>query len=295
MSDRDNSLRQTASGRPFAAAGLAVAASLAMFAPAMAQQQGVQGQSVGTTAGVEAADDPLEGFNRGSFKLGMGLDHVILAPIAHGYMAVTPRVVRNRVSAAVYNLGEPNTVMNMVLQGKPKQAMRSTTRFVVNSTVGVLGLFDVASKVNLPRRDSDFGQTLGKWGAKPGAYLYVPLMGPLNVRDGVGRALDIVTDPVSLYVGGLSTDFGKARTGVTIVDVRSNADPAYQALKDAADPYVTTRSAYTQYREAFVREATGEAEVLPDFDAPPPETAPPPQGASPQGAPQGASPDAPKP
>lgn len=279
MNDQDNGLRHRATGRRIAAMGLAAAASLATFAPALAQEQGVKGQSVGTTANVEAANDPLEGFNRGSFKLGMGLDHVILAPIAHGYMAVTPRVVRNRVSSAVYNLGEPNTVMNMVLQGKPKQAMRSTTRFVVNSTVGVLGLFDVASKMNLPRRDSDFGQTFGKWGAKPGAYLYVPLMGPLNVRDGVGRVLDIVTDPVSLYVGGLSTDFGKARTGVTIVDVRSNADPAFQALKDAADPYVTTRSAYTQYREAFIREATGDAEVLPDFDAPPPEA--PPQDASP--------------
>ncbi|RRN62523.1 VacJ family lipoprotein [Caulobacter sp. 602-1] len=279
LNDQDNGLRHRATGRRIAAMGLAAAASLATFSPALAQEQGVKGQSVGTTANVEAANDPLEGFNRGSFKLGMGLDHVILAPIAHGYMAVTPRVVRNRVSSAVYNLGEPNTVMNMVLQGKPKQAMRSTTRFVVNSTVGVLGLFDVASKMNLPRRDSDFGQTFGKWGAKPGAYLYVPLMGPLNVRDGVGRVLDIVTDPVSLYVGGLSTDFGKARTGVTIVDVRSNADPAFQALKDAADPYVTTRSAYTQYREAFIREATGDAEVLPDFDAPPPEA--PPQDASP--------------
>lgn len=279
MNDQDNGLRHRATGRRIAAMGLAAAASLATFSPALAQEQGVKGESIGTTANVEAANDPLEGFNRGSFKLGMGLDQVILAPIAHGYMAVTPRVVRNRVSSAVYNLGEPNTVMNMVLQGKPKQAMRSTTRFVVNSTVGVLGLFDVASKMNLPRRDSDFGQTFGKWGAKPGAYLYVPLMGPLNVRDGVGRVLDIVTDPVSLYVGGLSTDFGKARTGVTIVDVRSNADPAFQALKDAADPYVTTRSAYTQYREAFIREATGDAEVLPDFDAPPPEA--PPQDASP--------------
>lgn len=279
MNDQDNGLRRRATGRRIAAMGLAAAAGLALFSPALAQEQGVKGQSVGVTANVEAANDPLEGFNRGSFKLGMGLDHVILAPIAHGYMAVTPRVVRNRVSSAVYNLGEPNTVMNMVLQGKPKQAMRSTTRFVVNSTVGVLGLFDVASKMNLPRRDSDFGQTFGKWGAKPGAYLYVPLMGPLNVRDGVGRVLDIVTDPVSIYVGGLSTDFGKARTGVTIVDLRANTDPAFQALKDAADPYVTTRSAYTQYREAFIREATGEAEVLPDFDAPPSEA--PSQDASP--------------
>lgn len=273
MSDLDQSPRRLASGRRFAVAGLAMAAGLATFTPAaFAQAQ----PDTTATAPVEDALDPLEPFNRGSFKVGMGLDRILLAPVAHGYMAITPRVVRNRVSSAVYNLGEPNTVMNLMLQGKPKGAMRSTTRFIVNSTVGVLGLFDVASKMHLPRRDSDFGQTFGVWGAKPGAYLYVPLMGPLNVRDGVGRVLDIVTDPVSAYVGGIDTDFGKARTGVTIVDVRASADPAFQALKDASDPYVTTRSAYTQYRQASIRQARGEAEVLPDFDAPPPEASAPP-------------------
>ena len=204
----------------------------------------------------------------------MGLDKVIFGPIAHGYMAITPKVVRNGVGNAVDNLGEPNTIMNHVLQGKPKRAIRSTTRFIVNSTVGVLGLFDVAAKMRLPARNADFGQTFGVWGAGPGAYLYVPGMGPLNVRDGVGRALDFVTDPVSLYVGGLSTDFGKARTGVTIVDLRAATDPAFRALDDAADPYVTTRSAYSQYRDAIVRDATGKAEDLPDFDAPPPSPAP---------------------
>lgn len=273
MSDLDHSPRLLARRRRFAGAGLAMAAGLAAFSPSAFAQALPEAAA---PAPVEDARDPLESFNRGSFKLGMGLDSVLLAPVAHGYMAVTPRVVRDRVSSAVYNLGEPNTVMNMVLQGKPKRAMRSTTRFIVNSTVGVLGLFDVASHMNLPRRDSDFGQTFGVWGAKPGAYLYVPLMGPLNVRDGVGRVLDIVTDPVSLYVGGLDTDFGKARTGVTIVDLRAQTDPAFQALKDASDPYVTTRSAYTQYREAAIRDAAGEAEVLPDFDAPPPEASPPP-------------------
>lgn len=281
MSDHVQSPRHKAIvGRQHAAAGLAMAAGVLAFAPAALAQDQAAPADVGTTATVQAANDPWEGFNRSSFKVGMGLDRAILAPVAHGYMAVTPRVVRNRVSSAVYNLGEPNTVMNLVLQGKPKRAMRSTTRFIVNSTVGVLGLFDVAAKMHLPRRDADFGQTFGVWGAKPGAYLYVPLMGPLNVRDGVGRALDIFTDPVSFYVGGLSTDFGKARTGVTIVDLRAATDPAFQALKDASDPYVTTRSAYTQYREASVRDAAGEAEVLPDFDAPPPDAPTPP--ATPQ-------------
>ncbi|AZS23211.1 MULTISPECIES: VacJ family lipoprotein [unclassified Caulobacter] len=253
-------------GRRLAAGGLAAVCGLSIATGALAQTDASP-----SALAAEAANDPLEGLNRASFKLGMGLDRAFLGPIAHGYMAVTPRVVRDRVSSAIYNLGEPNTVMNQVLQGKPRRAVRSSTRFVVNSTIGVLGLFDVAAKMGLPPRGADFGQTFGRWGAGPGAYIYVPLMGPLNVRDGVGRALDIVTDPVSMVAGGFDTDFGKARTVVTVVDLRAATDSGFRALKDAADPYVTTRSAYGQYREAFVREATGETETLPDFDAPPSE------------------------
>jgi len=276
LSHQDQSARRKAAGRRMTAAGLTVAAGLLALAPAAHAAH-----QAPAPAGSVSANDPLEGFNRGAFKLGMGLDKVLLAPIAHGYMAVTPKPVRDRVSSAVYNLGEPNTVINMVLQGKPKRAMRSTTRFVVNSTVGVLGLFDVALKMHLPRRDSDFGQTFGYYGAGPGAYIYVPLMGPLNVRDGVGRALDMATDPVGAVAGGIGTDFGKARLGVTIVDVRTQADPAFHALKDSSDPYVTVRSAYGQYREAFIRQATGEAEDLPDFDAPPPDASAPPATPNP--------------
>ncbi|WP_231732201.1 VacJ family lipoprotein [Caulobacter sp. CCH9-E1] len=276
LSHQDQSARRKAAGRRMTAAGLTVAAGLLALAPAAHAAH-----QAPAPAGSVSANDPLEGFNRGAFKLGMGLDKVLLAPIAHGYMAVTPKPVRDRVSSAVYNLGEPNTVINMVLQGKPKRAMRSTTRFVVNSTVGVLGLFDVASKMHLPRRDSDFGQTFGYYGAGPGAYIYVPLMGPLNVRDGIGRALDMATDPVGAVAGGIGTDFGKARLGVTIVDVRTQADPAFHALKDSSDPYVTVRSAYGQYREAFIRQATGEAEDLPDFDAPPPDASAPPATPNP--------------
>ncbi|MDR7230726.1 phospholipid-binding lipoprotein MlaA [Caulobacter sp. BE264] len=266
MRDPSQSARPQGLGRRVAVGAMAALGLMALASNALAQADAPAPVSAGP-----AANDPFESLNRASFKLGMGLDRALLAPVTHGYMAVTPRVVRDRVSSAIYNLGEPNTVMNQVLQGKPRRAVRSSTRFVVNSTVGVLGLFDVAAKIGLPPRGADFGQTFGRWGAGPGAYIYVPLMGPLNVRDGVGRALDIATDPVSLFVGGFDTDFGKARTAVTVVDLRATTDSAYEALKDAADPYVTTRSAYAQYREAFVREATGETEALPDFDAPPPE------------------------
>ncbi|OYX04127.1 MAG: hypothetical protein B7Z12_07630 [Caulobacter vibrioides] len=273
LRDPSQSARLQGFRRHLAVGAMAAASLLAVASNAQAQAEAAPLASV--------ANDPWEDFNRASFKLGMGLDRALLAPVTHGYMAVTPRVVRDRVSSAIYNLGEPNTVMNQVLQGKPRRAVRSSTRFVVNSTVGVLGLFDVAAKMGLPPRGADFGQTFGRWGAGPGAYVYVPLMGPLNVRDGVGRALDIVTDPVSLFVGGLDTDFGKARIAVTVVDLRAVTNSGYEALKDAADPYVTTRSAYTQYREALVREATGETEALPDFDAPPPEPNPSPAAANP--------------
>lgn len=287
LSDQPQSPRRKAAGRRFAVAvGLMSAASLLALAPAAHAQEQAQEQVPTVPAPAVAApaiaddsaaltvNDPLEGANRASFKFSMGVDKVLLGPIAHGYMAVTPEVVRDRVSNAVYNLGEPNTVINHVLQGKPKRAMRSTTRFLVNSTIGVLGLFDVAAKMNLPPRAADFGQTFGTWGAQPGAYLYVPVMGPMNVRDGVGRALDIVTDPVRMVGGGFNTDFGKARLAATILDARTQADPALRAVKDSNDPYATARSAYTQFREAFIREATGETEDLPDFDTPPADAPP---------------------
>lgn len=214
----------------------------------------------------ETAYDPLEGFNRGSYGFSMGLDHAVLRPVAHGYMAVTPRPVRHRVSSVIYNLGEPSTTLNDILQGRPKRAGRSSARFLINSTVGVLGLWDVASKMNLPAHDADFGQTFGRYGIKPGPYLYVPIIGPSSFREGVGRVLDFFTDPVGIVGGGYTTTFGATRLVTQTVDTRARADTAFRALDDATDPYATARSAFGQYREAFVREATGKAQVLPDFD-----------------------------
>lgn len=214
----------------------------------------------------EIIEDPLEGFNRGSFGLSMGIDRALLRPVAHGYLAVTPAPVRRRVSAVVYNLGEPSTTLNDILQGHPKRAGRSSARFVINSTIGVLGLWDVASKMNLPAHDADFGQTFGLYGINQGPYLYIPVIGPSSFREGVGRVLDFLTDPVGIVGGGYTTTFGATRLVTQTVDTRARADTAFRALDDATDPYVTARSAFGQYREAFVREATGETQVLPDFD-----------------------------
>jgi phospholipid-binding lipoprotein MlaA len=258
--------------------GLALAATV-WTASAQAQQQPPVVQAPPAASTNPNDGDPWRGLNRASFALSMGLDKVLIGPVTHVYMAIVPSVVRDRVSSAVYNLGEPNTAMNLALQGHGKAAARSGTRFVVNSTVGVLGLFDVAAKTGLKRREADFGQTFGRYGAGPGPYVYVPVMGPSNVRDGTGRVLDFVTDPLGIAFGGVESKFGRARLGVTILDTRAVYDSAFRALDDTIDPYAATRSAGQQRREAFVREATGEVQALPDFDdaeaaAPTPSTTP---------------------
>ncbi|MDB5455534.1 MAG: VacJ family lipoprotein, partial [Caulobacter sp.] len=197
------------------------------------------------------------------------LDRMAFGPIAHAYMTTTPGAVRNSVSAAVNNLGEPGTVLNDVVQGHPRRAGRATSRFAINSTLGVLGLFDVAAKMGLAYHDGDFAQTLGRYGVKSGPYLYIPVLGPSTFREGVGRVVDFMTDPVSLVLGGYTTTFGGTRLGVSALKARSNADPAFRALNDATDPYATVRSAYSQRRASLIREATGKLQALPDFDEAP--------------------------
>jgi phospholipid-binding lipoprotein MlaA len=246
-------------------AGLALASAL--VATGAAAEPAVAPSADATTAAT--AYDPWQPVNRPLFALGMGIDRVVVAPITHGYMAVTSQPVRNRVSAFVYNLGEPSTAIEDVLQGYPRRAGRTAVRFVVNSTIGLLGLFDVASHMGIEGHGSDFGQTLGRYGAQPGPYIYVPVVGPLNLRDGIGRVVDTVTDPIGLVTGPITSTGGAARYSVEAIDQRARGDGAFEALKDATDPYVTTRSAYSQYREAVVQSATGAAQTLPDFEPAP--------------------------
>jgi phospholipid-binding lipoprotein MlaA len=214
-----------------------------------------------------APNDPWEGFNRGAFKFNRGLDRFVIGPIGRGYMKVTPRVVRHRVSSVVANLGEPGTAINDLAQGRPRAAGVTTSRFLINSTVGGLGLFDVGAKVGLEGHESDFGQTLGRYGAGEGRYVVLPLLGPTTLRDGAGRVVDTLTDPVALATAGGSKSFGMVRGGVTMVDARASADGFFRSLDEATDPYAMMRSAYLQNRADMVRQARGGAQVLPDFGA----------------------------
>lgn len=213
--------------------------------------------------------DPWQGVNRKTFAIGMSLDRHIVGPIAHGYVRVTPMPIRHRIGAVVYNLGEPGTALNDVFQGHAGRAGTTASRFVINSTVGLLGLFDVAAGFGLEGHYSDFGQTLGRYGAHPGPFIYIPVVGPLDLRDGIGRIVDLLTDPVALIAGGVTTPFGVSRSGLTVLDRRATGDGALKALDDATDPYATTRSAYMQRRGFLVQAARGDAAVLPDFDAAP--------------------------
>jgi phospholipid-binding lipoprotein MlaA len=256
--------RQTATRRVLPAVGLALA-----LLPA----QQVAAAPVANDATGSAHSDPFEGVNRRMYSISMGLDRAIIAPVTHLYLRA-PAALRNRISAFIYNLGEPRTVLNDVLQFRPRPAGQAVARLVINTTVGLGGLFDVAaSHAGLAGDASDFGQTLGRWGIRTGPYLFVPFLGPTNVRDGFGGVIDALADPVAWATGGLGTTFAGARGGVTSLDTRAQADSQLSALDDAIDPYATVRSAFLQSRAALVDLARGRAPTLPDFDDPAPQEA----------------------
>jgi len=219
-----------------------------------------------SVATVPTIRDPLEGLNRATFKFNGGADRYVMGPVARGYAFVMPRVVRKRVGAVLTNLGEPFTAVNDVLQIRGRDAGKTTSRFLINSTIGGLGLFDVASRLGVEGHESDFGQTLGRYGMASGPYVVLPLLGPTSVRDGVGQVVEIVGDPVSIATAGVGS-FGLIHGGVEAIDGRASAEPMVRALAEAADPYATVRSAYAQNRASMVSAARGEGEALPEFES----------------------------
>jgi phospholipid-binding lipoprotein MlaA len=217
--------------------------------------------------------DPYEGFNRRMFKVHKGVDRTVVRPLAKGYKAVTNPPVRRGVGNVLRNLGEPVTLVNDVLQGQVTRAGETAFRFLANSTVGVLGVFDVATPLGFPAHREDFGQTMAVYGAQPGPYLFIPVLGPTTVRDAGGRIVDAITNP-------LNTELGEgARTGAAAVrgvDARSGADGQIQQLETTAtDEYATYRSLYLQNRAAEIANGQTDLQALPEFDeVGPPQPAP---------------------
>ena len=198
--------------------------------------------------------DPLEGLNRATFKFNDAVDKAVLIPVAKGYQAVTPEFVRKGVTNAFSNVGDASSSVNNLLQGKPTQAASDLGRLLINSTLGILGLFDVATPMGLNRNNEDFGQTLGKWGVGSGPYLVLPLMGPSTMRDAVGRVPDS-------YIG-YSRQIGHVPTrnqtlGLDIINIRAELLKTTQTLDEASlDKYQFLRDAYLQRRLSQVYDGT---------------------------------------
>ena len=218
--------------------------------------------------------DPFEGLNRATFEFNDKVDAAVLKPVAQGYQAITPQFVRSGVSNAFTNIGDVAGAVNSLLQGKPAEAATSAGRFLVNSTLGILGLFDVATPMGLDKHDEDFGQTLGVWGVGSGPYLVIPFMGPTTVRDGTGRFADY-------YLGwARQVDHIPTRNstfGLELIQVRANLLGAGQALEEASlDKYQFLRDAYLQRRLRAVHDGKVSQEKLDKLeeDLEPPRAAP---------------------
>lgn len=207
-----------------------------------------------TVVQAEEIEDPWEGFNRKVFVFNDTLDTYLMRPVAKGYRAVTPDPVETGVSNVFKNLLEVRNVVNDVLQGKWGQAANDTGRFLVNSTVGLVGIFDVAQHWGMPRGDGeDFGQTFATWGAGQGPYIVLPLFGSSTLRDAAGMPLNVLVHPL------LDVDHVPTRNTITAVDLVDTRAALLDAEKlISGDKYTFIRDAYLQRRNYLINDGVVE-------------------------------------
>ncbi|WP_439815101.1 MlaA family lipoprotein [Zavarzinia sp. CC-PAN008] len=204
----------------------------------------------------ELANDPLEPTNRAIFDANQFLDRNVLKPVATAYDEHVPEEGRDGVRNFVNNLAEPTVLVNDVLQGNFERAWNTTQRFVVNSTAGVGGLFDVAGDhLDLPHHQADFGQTFGVWGIEQGPAVQLPLLGPSNARDAVGTVMGFVANPLGFIDSGTMSSITYAGLGSGTIDGRARALPVTNDLEaNSLDYYSASRSLASQYRDRMVQE-----------------------------------------
>jgi len=213
--------------------------------------------------------DPFESFNRTMWDFNYDiLDEYILRPTTVAYVDYMPQIVRSGLLNIAENLEEPSNSLNNLLQGKLDGTFISLGRFLLNSTVGLLGLIDVASEIGLESKEEEFGEVLGKWGVGTGPYLMVPALGPTDVRSSVGDLVDVSYSPLN----GLNLYLGFLRVGIKALEGRASLIQQEQQLNSSADPYAFVKSAYFQnlefkVKDGKVEKSEEEAALEDDIDA----------------------------
>jgi phospholipid-binding lipoprotein MlaA len=202
-----------------------------------------------------ATNDPFENTNRSFFSFNQVVDDNVLVPVAKGYRTAVPPPVRQSVHDFLQNLDEPVIFANDVLQGQAGLASNTLARFTINSTAGVGGIFDVATRVGIPHHTNDFGVTLASWGVPDGPYIMIPVLGPSNVRDATGRVADSYADPGNIVAGNYNYIWASvARAATQGIDTRSrNIENLAEIQRTSLDYYATIRSLYQQRRQAEIR------------------------------------------
>jgi phospholipid-binding lipoprotein MlaA len=205
--------------------------------------------------------DPWENYNRKIHAFNMGFDKAIFRPVAKGYDVIMPDGPQRGVRNFFRNLGYPVTLINSLLQGKIDYALGATGRFLLNSTVGLLGFFDVATKAGIPYYDEDFGQTLAVWGWKDSRYLVMPVLGPYTARDLLGRSFYGYFSPISYAIREHDNYWPLV---ADLISLRAELLPLQPEIDAAADPYALVRDVYLQRREFDIYDGNPPA---PDYDA----------------------------
>jgi phospholipid-binding lipoprotein MlaA len=210
---------------------------------------GTQSVAKGNDTSALSAADPWETFNRGIDTVNRGLDRVTLKPAAQGYQKLLPAFVRRGATNFFSNLRTPLTIINQILQGKGRAAFSDTGRLLLNSTVGIGGLFDPATSTGLERHNEDFGQTLATWGVPDGPFVMLPLLGPRTLRDALAVPLNIFANPLLHYENTSARD---KLWALQALDMRARLLSVESMIDDSYDPYVTVRDAYLQNRRYLI-------------------------------------------
>jgi len=212
--------------------------------------------------------DPFERYNRHMTEFNDRVDRAVLKPVAQAYANNVPDPVRDCVGNIFRNVADVPNAVNHLLQGRPASAVSDICRLVINTTVGVLGCFDVASKAGLEKSEEDFGQTLGRWGAGPGPYFVWPFLGPSTVRDAIGRVVDFFNVDPLYYIDSVPTR--NVLYGIRFIDTRAGLIPAEKLIEGAAlDRYQFIRDAFLQRRRNLIYDGNPPREREPDEEPDP--------------------------